>query len=263
MTIVEIRKTPYPQNIFKCITGIDLPEDISSVAINRLERALVDLMSCRKPRDLDILHWFFRDKIPYTLIAERLGITKQRTRQLCSFAVEYLSQPDNILKLKQAVCLNSGTSGDVIWKSAVATLDYKIAPESATLVMIYLKSCGVFFPSGKEGITLAKLVSPALATRVKTLKGIHVAALVSIMNLDIEKTVKGLLYRHSIMSLSDLLVLSGKEIAGLRGLGELRITDIVNGLAKVGIKADYLADKTNTCSPYAPVLRSSCSVASN
>lgn len=263
MTIVEIRRTPYPQNIFKCVTGISLPEDMNSVDIDKLERTLVDLMSCRKPRELDILHWYFRDKVTYTVISERLGITTQRSKQLCMRIVSYLSQPVNILKLKQATSLNKGLSGEKLWELAVSTADYRIDPENVALIMRYLKSCGVFFPSGKVGITLAELISPALVTRVRTLNGIHVAELVAIMNLDFEKTIKGLLYRHNIVSLSDLLVISGRTMAELRGLGELRIASIVNGLAKVGIKADYLADKTNTCSPYAPILRTSCLAVNN
>lgn len=263
MTIVEIRKTPYPHNIFKCVTGIDLPEDTSSEDIKKLEGAICDIMACRSPRELDILHWFFRDKVPYIVISERLGITKQRSRQLCMRAVSYLRQPVNVLELKRAISSNKELSGEELWKLAVSAMDYKIAPENSALIMQYLKSCGVFFPGGLGGTILAEHISPALGANLLTLKGVHVAMLISISNLDIEKVTKGVLFRRGIVSLSDLLVLSGKEIASIRGLGDFRIADIVNGLAKLGIRAEYLADKTNMYSPYAPVLRTSYLVVNN
>lgn len=248
MHLLEIKALPYPQNLFADL-GVS---DADKVNVSVFEAVLAEIMQKKEQRNLDILHAIYRGNSTYSELAVRYGVTRERIRQIRGQLIRFLRQPCNMLMLQACVTTTQPIelNGEQLWLHAVAKHKQRLNSEHVPVVTQYLKTAGVIFPAGQQGIALADLISPCTAETLLTLSNVHVTSLISVWNLGIESTITRCLLRSNIKTLRDLLIMSGRALLRIRGLSAKRTSVIAARLAELGIAAGYLSDVMNTVSPY-------------
>lgn len=251
LSIVEIRAMPYPTNLLRD-AGV-LSHDSAPVTYeSKFDVRLHSIFPKDRDRLADILILYYKNKISQHEIGSKLGITSTRVSQLRLVALQtvYRSRLMFSYYSDKALSKSRQLTGNELLDFYVRhnTIVHKShLPD----ILSVLKSNGIIIPDeSSPAYALTKYLDLRLISRIQDLRGIHLAGLVSIYNLDWKPAICYSMLSYNILSVADVLLMSGCDFARLKGIGAVARRGIEERMAEFNLDISHLFDKLNTLSPY-------------
>lgn len=251
LSIVEIRALPYPTNLLRDAGVLNSASAYVAYETN-FDVRLHSIFSKDKDRLADILILYYKNKLSQSEIGTKLGITSTRVSQLRLSALQTVFS---------SRIMSSYYSDKAIAKSRQLTgnelLDFYIKHNTIIHqnhlpdILCVLRSNGIIIPDeSSPAFALTKYLDLRLIPRIQDLRGLHLASLVSIYNLNWKPSICYSMFSYNILSVADVLLMSGYDFSRLKGIGAVSRRCIEERMAEFNLDISHLFDRANTLSPY-------------